>query len=642
MISIQSYVRQGQHTLRQWTLDPKIHGFVRGLAHGAAGFCLSAASLANSFLPLVVGLVFACSGWACVWAALGGAAGYLVFWSGGTYQPLVWTAAALALRLLLAERRFLDSAPLLQPAVAAMIVAVSGVVFQGMDWGSSPVSVYLLRVGLGFACTWLLGLVAQGRNPLLDWMAWGLGVLALAQIMPIPYLGLGYIAAGAMVSAASFPAAALAGLALDLAQVTSVPMAAVMALSYLVRFLPRYPKWIARLCPGVTYLGVMALCGRMDLQPLPGLVLGGILGSFLPLPAKANHRRGETGAAQVRLEIAAGVLIQTEQMLLEAPAVPLDDQALTARAAERACGGCPCRKSCKDTARLRQLPGSILYKQLLQPEELPVVCRKSGRVLTELHRSQEQLRAIQADRQRQGEYRAAVIQQYRFLAEFLQDLSDQLARRESQAPARFCAEVSVFSNRTESENGDLCYRFAGVGGRYYVVLCDGMGTGLGAAQEGRNAGSLLRRMLSAGYPAEYALRSLNSLCALRDRAGAVTVDMAEIRLDSGKVTLYKWGAPPSFLVSTVGAERLGMVSPPPGISVTAQQEQTDRFSLRREQQLVMVSDGIGSEEALRCCLEHGSAPKEELANRLLTCCDLQTADDATVVLVCLEKAEAAP
>jgi len=463
----------------------------------------------------------------------------------------------------------------------------------------------------------------------------------LAQIMPIPYLGLGYIAAGALVSAASFPAAALAGLALDLAQVTSVPMAAVMALSYLVRFLPRYPKWIARLCPGVTYLGVMALCGRMDLQPLPGLVLGGILGSFLPLPAKANHRRGETGAAQVRLEIAAGVLIQTEQMLLEAPAVPLDDQALTARAAERACGGCPCRKSCKDTARLRQLPGSILYKQLLQPEELPVVCRKSGRVLTELHRSQEQLRAIQADRQRQGEYRAAVIQQYRFLAEFLQDLSDQLARRESQAPARFCAEVSVFSNRTESENGDLCYRFAGVGGRYYVVLCDGMGTGLGAAQEGRNAGSLLRRMLSAGYPAEYALRSLNSLCALRDRAGAVTVDMAEIWLDSGKVTLYKWGAPPSFLVSTVGAERLGMVSPPPGISVTAQQEQTDRFSLHREQQLVMVSDGIGSEEALRCCLEHGSAPKEELANRLLTCCDLQTADDATVVLVCLEKAEAA-
>ena len=97
--------------------------------------------------------------------------------------------------------------------------------------------------------------------------------------------------------------------------------------------------------------------------------------------------------------------------------------------------------------------------------------------------------------------------------------------------------------------------FAGIGCRYYVLLCDGMGTGLGAAEEGQSAASLLRQMLSAGFPPEHALRSVNSLLALRGRAAAVTIDLAELRLDSGRVTVYKWGAAPSLLLSGTAAEK---------------------------------------------------------------------------------------
>lgn len=641
MISIQSYVRQGQHTLRRWALDPKIHALSRAAIHFLSGFCLSAASLVNQYLPLAMGLVFACSGWSALLVAGGSAAGYLLFWGSAGHQAVVWTGAALLLTLALGDRRLLHSAPLLLPASAAALVAAVGVLFQGLSWEAAAIPVYLLRVVLGFSCTWLFCLVVQRRNPILDWLACGLGILALAQIIPFPYFGLGYLAAGMLSSAGSFPAAALAGLALDLAQVTPVPMAAVMSLSYLVRFLPRYPQWLGRLAPGLTYLLVMVLCRQTDLQPLPGLVLGGVAGSLLPLPAKANHRRGETGAAQVRLEIASGVLAQTEQMLLEVSEVPVDDQVLVARAAERACGGCPCRKGCKDSHRIGQLPGLLLHKPLLHQEELPIVCRKSGRFLAELHRSQEQLRSIRADRERQREYRAAVIQQYRFLSEFLQDLSDQLVRKVASPDVSYGPKIDIYSNHSESENGDCCFRFAGTGNRYYVALCDGMGTGLGAIQEGRSAGVLLQRLLSAGYPAEHALRSLNSLCALRDRAGAVTVDLAELQLDTGKVTLYKWGAPPSFLVSRIGAERIGTIGPPPGLSVTDFREQTESFSLRREQTLVMISDGIASEDALRCCLDCVSDPPGELAARLLTCCDVHTADDATVIFVCLTRPEEA-
>ena len=160
-----------------------------------------------------------------------------------------------------------------------------------------------------------------------------------------------------------------------------------------------------------------------------------------------------------------------------------------------------------------------------------------------------------------------------------------------------------------------------------------MGTGLGAIQEGRTAGNILKRLLTAGYPAEHALRSLNSLCALRDRAGAVTIDLAEVQLDTGKVTLYKWGAAPSYLVSGLGAEKVGSATPPPGLSVTDYRETVERVSLRRGEWLVMVSDGIGEQEALRCCRSAAGRTPEELAMEILACGQLGGEDDATIALL---------
>ena len=642
MISIQSYVRRGQHTLRRWAVDPKIHAFMRVAAYILAGFCLSAASLGNAALPLAMGLVCACTGWPAVFSALGGCVGYLVFWGSAGYQGMAWIGAGLLTAVALGDSRISRNTPLLLPATAGLITAAAGVIFQMLLQDTTPITLYLLRVALAAGSTWLFSRVLQGRNPILDWLACGFAVLALAQIVPIPYFGLGFLAAGMLSTAGAFPVAALAGLALDLAQVTPVPMTAVMALGYLARLLPRQPKGLFRIAPALAYIAVMWLCSQWDLHPLPGLLLGSILGGFLPSSAKAAHRRGETGAVQVRLEMAAGVLAQTEQLLLEAPVVPVDEAALVTRAAERACGGCPCRRNCKDARRIAQLPGLILHKPLLNPEELPIICRKSGRFLAELHRSQEQLRSIRADRERQREHRAAVIQQYQFLSSYLQELSDQIGRRADSPGAVYEPEVRIYGNRPEADNGDRCSRFAGTMCRYYVLLCDGMGTGLGAIQEGRTAGTILRRLLSAGYPAEYALRSLNSLCALRDRAGAVTVDLAELQLDSGKVVLYKWGAAPSYVVSSAGAEKIGTAGPPPGLSVTDCQESTEQLSLRRGQTLVMVSDGVGEEDALRCCLDGVGSSPGELATRMLTASTLSGEDDATVVTVRLNTSSIAP
>ena len=636
MLSLQNYVSQKRHTLRKLTLDPRLHILTRGAVHFLSGFCLSAASLSHCAMPLAMGLVCALTGWTALLAAAGSVLGYWLFWGTAGQQGIVWVCLALAAVLLLGDRSMTRQVPALLPAVGGLIAAVTGVLFQRNFLENTSVGIYFLRLALGAGSTLLFSRLLAGRNPILEWLAWGTATLSLAQIAPLPWLGLGFILAGALLVSGSFPAVALAGLALDLAGVTPVPMTGVMTLGYLPRFFPGKPRLSFALLPGSVYLLVMVLCGHWDFTPLVGLTLGGLVGHWFPVRSQVSHRRGETGAAQVRLEMASGIMSSLQQVLLEFHSAPIDEDALVCRAAERACSGCSNRRTCKDARRLGQLPGLLLHKPLLGAEELPIVCRKSGRFLAELHRSQEQLRSIRADRERQSEYRAALIQQFQFLSLWLQSLSDQLTRR-TQAKAQYQPRVQVFGNRPEPDNGDRCLKFSGTECRYYVILCDGMGTGLGAVREGRSAGDILRKLLSVGYPAEHALQTLNSLCALRERAGAVTVDLCELHLDTGRATLYKWGAVSSYLVSQNGARRIGVSTPPPGLSVTEQSECCLQISLRKGELLVMCSDGAAHEDTLQICQDGAADPPAILGQRLLEQSRLTGQDDATAVILSLKE-----
>lgn len=624
-----------QRTLAQMMADPRMQLYARIGGCFLVGFLFSTAGLVNQPMPLALGFVFGCSGLSSLAAASGSILGYLLFWGGAAKQCILWIGSALVLQLIFGKRLAL---PLL-PAVAALLVSAWGVFFQVWLGQETSVAVYLLRVALAAVSGLLFYRVLRRRDPILDWFAAAFAVLSLAQLSLGVYLNFGIIAGGILAAAGAFPGAVLAGAALDLAGVAPVSMTAVLCIGYLVRFLPACPPYLRATACSAAYLFVMYISGLFSLYPLPALLLGGVLGIFLPLPAKTPARRGETGMAQVRLELAAGAMLQMEQLLSEPRPVPVDKDAILQRSAQNACGGCACRASCKDRRRLLQLPAALLHKELHSAEELPIVCRKSGRFLAELHRGQEQLRSIQADRQRQGEYRAAVEQQYRFMGEYLQTLSDRLGRRSEPYCGGYDASVEVFSNRPSlQESGDRCAVFTGVRDLQYVVLCDGMGTGPEAAREGKLALQLLRRLLTAGYPGEAALRSLNSLCALGCRTGAVTVDLLEIRLSDGKAKLYKWGAAPSYLTGKTGTRRLGQPGPPPGLSVTEQTEQVTAFRLEGHR-LVMVSDGVPEEEILRICDACPEATDRELAQSLLRQSLLWGEDDATVAVVRLSEAE---
>ena len=630
MTTIETYVRSGRSNLRKWALDPKIRLGLKTAACVLSGFALSAASLAHTALPLAMGLVCALTGWRALLAAVGGAAGYLAFWGPAGYQGIAWMACGLVAALTLGKRRILDESPLMMSAIAGLIVSASGLVFQIFWEDTTGAPQYLLRIFLGAGSAKLFELVRERRDRDADWLAMGCGVLALSQIAPFGF-SFGYVAAGAIAAWGGLPAVALAGLALDLSQLGRTSMTAVLCLSYLARSLPFGRSWLRYVMSGVVYLLVMHLSGNREYLPFFGLALGGAGAILLPELPEPVHRRGETGTVQVRLELMAACLSQTGQLLLEEQGIPIDEEALLLRTQERACGSCPNRRTCRE--RLSPLPNQLLHSPLVETSSLSISCKKPGRLILELRRTQEQLRNLRADRERQGEYRIAVIQQYRFLAEFLQQQSDTLPRRTERLRQRYTPEVTVCSASREMANGDRCASFAGPGCRHYLLLCDGMGTGLGAAQEGQTAMELLRQMLCAGFPAEHALRSVNSLLVLRGRAAAVTMDLAEIRLDSGRATVYKWGAAPSWLLHSGSAEKIGTTTPPPGLSIAEGRETVERLSLRRGEMLIMVSDGVEVESSARRIGEIRTLPPGELAARLLELGTKEAQDDATVAVV---------
>ena len=620
---VETYLRRGKRSLERMLLDPRVRGVGSVLGYSGSGFLLSAASLGGYPHPLAMGLICTVTGWRALVMSMGAMIGYPTFWGSRGNQGIVWSAAGGLLALLVGKKQESKDQPLMIPAIAAFLTAVAGLSFQMMLKDTTPVTVYLLRIALSFFSGVLFTQFGRCRDAVTDWVVGGVAVLALAQIS-LGRLGLGYVAAGMMAVGSAFPAVALAGLALDLAQITAVPMTAVACLAYFIGLIPFDKKWQHYAAPAIACAGVCAACGIWDMTPLPGMALGGAMGALLPPRTAATRRRGETGVAQVRLELGSQMLASARQLLEEICLPCVDEEALMNQVRCNACDGCSARGSCTQRETL---------KPELMQHPLEADCRKQGRLIPELRRAEEKRRLLAADHRRRAEYSAALIQQYGFLSEYLRSLADGLPRGGKRTFARFRVDASCRSQGKEGINGDRCVSFYGTDCKYYLLLCDGMGTGTGAAREGSRCGSLLQKMLTAGFPAEHALQSLNSFLVLRGNGGAVTVDLAELHLDTGHARLYKWGAAPSYVLTRAGTEKIGTATPPPGLTTEESHMAVRKLSLRRGEVLIVVSDGVDGEGIQHLSDLSPDLPPGELAAKLLESGRGRGEDDATVAVV---------
>lgn len=614
---METVLLRGKRRLDQWMEVPGVSAAGRGLLWLGGGVLLSGAALWGRMQPLALGLICAVSGWGRLLAALGSSLGYRLFWGQAGIQGAVWAIGTLLLASILpflGENRRDRLA-----GGTACLIAASGLFFQYRLGDDTPTLHYLLRICLGGLAAGVSASWTRSRTG--QWAVLGLGVLALSGL-PRSMGVLGYGAVGALSAAAPLPAAALAGLGADIGRPASISLAGAACCTNLLLRLPLTGDWRRFAAPGLGCLLLMMLQFRLDFPLLLAVTAGGLLGAMIPWNL-LTARRGGLGAAQVQLEQTAYVLTFFRRQLLEYGPPPLNEELLLEQLRLNACRDCPLEPGCQEKHQLHS-------SYITENRDFP--CRREERMNWALRETRDQWKRMKQIRSQLWEYRSALVQQYGFLAEALHRLADNLPQRRPGGESHYRVLVSSRTQGREIAEGDRVLAFPGEKCRYYVLLCDGMGTGLGAAEEGRQACGLLKTMLSAGLPPVSALTGLNSQLTILGRGGAVTVDLAEIRLDSGIVRLYKWGACPSYLLTQGRARIVGRAGPPPGMEVEPDCQSQFRVKLNEKAFLIMTSDGIDPAGANYWAASSPGLPPGELAELILRSSGRKE-DDATVVVI---------
>lgn len=627
--------------LLRWSGQPAVEAAGQALAALAAGFSLAGATAAGTWLPLPICLAAALGlGLPSFAAYLGGCVGYGVFLGGAhALEPM-------AAGLLVEAAMCVFSDPedrLLRAGSAAAFTALVGFLYL-LEQRFAPNMLWRwgLRLGVAFGGTLCARAALEGKSRLCRLAALACLCAGLCAIRPVG-LPLGAVLACALGASAlgteqALPAAVLCGLALDLCwgegQATAVLALAALAGRGQLWFL-RLLLWLVALLGGILLTGTSSL---LLAAAIPGVLLSRLLPTqWLLEPEQLKQLREDQ-----RLLAAAGLLEQLCQCLdagLRPQADP-ETAAVYDRAAERVCRMCSLWDDCwgenvqQTVEALDRAAPAMMTRGKALREDLPALfanrCRHLEGFLTAVNRELDDLSCRRQCRSRVRESRRVLARQYGILAQALCRETP-----EPPTPLRYQAEVGFRSQgrREDSVSGDRGASFR-VGQFFYLLLCDGMGTGSAASAEAGAAIGILRTLLQAGTLPSEALELLNGIYILRDDGGFATVDLVRADLCSGEATLWKWGSAPSYWKSRGQVEKLGTASPPPGLGQELLPEQT-RLSLSRGEMLVLTSDGAGGEGAERFLRQYTGPSPKELAAGIVNCSAGRGEDDQTAAVLTL-------
>ncbi|MBQ2944462.1 MAG: SpoIIE family protein phosphatase [Ruminococcus sp.] len=148
--------------------------------------------------------------------------------------------------------------------------------------------------------------------------------------------------------------------------------------------------------------------------------------------------------------------------------------------------------------------------------------------------------------------------------------------------------------------GDCLDYFLSGTGSMVAIISDGMGSGGAAAVDSNMAVSVLTRLLKAGISYDCALSVVNSSLMIKsEEESLATLDIADINLFSGKVNLFKAGAPVTYIRKGGRVHRRELPSLPVGI-LNEVKFSKDAVTLHEGDAVVMISDGavVGDEKWL--------------------------------------------
>ena len=167
----------------------------------------------------------------------------------------------------------------------------------------------------------------------------------------------------------------------------------------------------------------------------------------------------------------------------------------------------------------------------------------------------------------------------------------------SQTLNKYEIESAKISGKTENEdqNGDTVSTFLSSDNKFYMLICDGMGTGKEASFTSKMCADFIKKLLLSHPDKEISLAMANNFIRNKNLECSSSVDLLEIDLADGKSSFIKSGAAPSFVKRGDKVFKLHSKTAPIGIMKNLDAEQLD-FVLQEEDTVVMVSDGVCQDE----------------------------------------------
>lgn len=613
----------------------------------AEGFLLSGASLHGQILPFAACLAAAQpSGLRAVAAAAGAVVGYLLRWGAADAAEMV----ALACMSLAAAALFQGTAlPRLRwfyPALTAAVCAVlGGVSLFGQTrllplwcakWLSAALACAVFRLALRGSRTAklvLAALTAAGASTLVSQVDLGLACavcLCATTCEPLP--------------------AAAMGMALDCFGAANHATLALLLPAVLAQRLPQGRRsFLSGVLFAVLPNAALLLFGEASVAAALAVCSGAALGTLARRRGWFSRDMGsETGdGALARLENAAQTLELLRARLPRSETSPgvSEAESVYDGAAERVCRCCARFHRCWER-RAEQtydaLTGAarrIIERGTATAEDFPQefrenCCHMEGFV-TAINAELEGMLFRRRYRMELQESRQVLAQELESLASYLRAVRTQTPPK-SAAEVSFLPEVGICSVGKDGSrvSGDRGACFRGTRGDYYVLLCDGMGTGAEASRTSAETVRLLERLLRVGLDPQDALQIYNGAELLRGAERFTTIDLLHIDLYSGEAELYKWGAAPSYWRDAREAKKIGTAAPPPGVGVGGvNTPERYHLSLGRGEMLVLVSDGAGGAQTEAAIAAYSGESARELAALLIS--GLPAQDDMTAVTVTL-------
>lgn len=210
----------------------------------------------------------------------------------------------------------------------------------------------------------------------------------------------------------------------------------------------------------------------------------------------------------------------------------------------------------------------------------------------------------------------------------------------------FEAEIGCAAiNGREETSGDSNISFSDGFGNLYILISDGMGSGVKAAVESRMTVSLMTRIIRSGLGIAAAVRMINLLLLTKSADESfATIDLMKINLFTGKSEIVKLGAAQSFLKTNGTVKTIESWSAPAGI-IGSSEISKRNVQLSDGDEVVLITDGICEDcfPRIRELMLSIGITAQECAERIIGTAELSEKgnscpqDDKTVCVVKINK-----